>query len=317
MSLITTTAEMRSYLRMSLSEKEVSWLPFVAPATEKYIRPVLGDDLLEELEADYALDDNHDAELGMLLPYVQASLAKFTLFLAIPNLDLTISEGGFTVTSTPQQAPASRERVLALQESLEKQGWDAIETLLRFLEENCDNYESIYQTWKTSDAYTLAIRNLVNSAREFDKIFSIGQSRILFNRYRNAMDDADLLNIKRTISADMFDALMTEIRSGTISAENEKILPLLQRAEVLFAVADSPDKSKYEGIGVEINTTFLRNDIDMAKYKAGQYLSDALSIMKATPDDYPEYRDSDLYQTAETRFENDKKNAIFVFGGTH
>lgn len=312
MALITTTTEMRNYLRMDLSEKEASWLPFVGPATEKYIRQVLGDVLLAALEVDY-ITDNHNAELAALLPYVQAPLAKFTLLLAVPNLDLNISEGGFTVRSTPQQAPASRERVIALQESLEKQGWDAIETLLRFLEENVDDYS----TWEASDAYTMAIRNLVNSAREFDKIYNIGQSRILFNRFRNNLDDVDLLIIKRAISAAMFDALMTEIKAGSISTANQKILPLLQRAEVYYAIAENPDKSKYEGIGVEINTTFMRNDTDIAKYKAGQYLSDALAIMKAASDDYPEYRDSAEYLAPVTRFENEETNGIFVFGGTY
>ncbi len=316
MALITLTTEMREYLRIDLSEKEVSWASFVGPATEKYIRPVLGDNLLEDLEADY-IAATHDAQLVALLPKVQLPLAKFTLLLAVPNLDLNVSEGGFTVRSTPQQAPASRERVLAFQESLEKQGWDAIEVLLRYLEDNAGDYESALGTWLTSDAYTLAIRNLVNSAKEFDKIYSIDQSRILFNQYRNILDDVDLLIIKRAISADMFDALMAEIKAGSISTKNQKILPLLQRAEVLFAVSENPDKSKYEGIGVEINTTFMKRDLEALKYKASQYLSDALVIMKATPDDYPEYRDSDEYNAAEDRFENDTDNGFFVFGGTY
>jgi hypothetical protein len=309
MALIKTTAELRGFLRVDLSEKEASWQPFVAPAMEKYIRPVLGDALLEELDAYYEEGDT-DAELGALLPYVQEALAKFTLFLAVPNLDLNISEGGFTVRSTPQQAPASRERVLALQASLEQQGWDAIESLLRFLETNIDDYAS----WETSDAYTLAIRNLVNSAMVFDNIYNIGQSRLKFNSYRSSLDDADLLQIIPTISQDMFDALMVEIKAADISEENQKILPLLQRAEVFYAVAERLDKSKYEGIGVEINTQFMRRDVEEFKFKAQRYLEEAMAIMKAAPDDYPEYSDSDKYQEAVDRFENDEDNGVFIFG---
>ena len=310
MALIKTTVEMRTYLRMSLSEKEASWQPYVGPATDKYIRPVLGDVLLDALNADYNAA-THDADLVALLPYVQGALAKFTLLMAVPNLDLNISEGGFTVISSPNVAPASRERVNALMASLLEQGWDAIEILLRFLEENINDYAS----WETSDAYTLAIRNLVNSAVDFDKIFHIMQSRILFNRFRNSLDDVDNLIIKRNISADMFDALMADIRAGVISAENQKILPLLKRAEVFYAISENIDKSKCEGVGVEINNQFLKLDMDLMKYKARQYLDDALVIMKATPDDYPEYRDSAQYQVAVTRFENDADRKIFVFGG--
>ncbi len=300
---------MRKYLRMSLSEKEASWEPFVSPATEKYIRSVLGDVLLDALQDDYDGND-HDDDLAALLPIVQAPLAKFTLLLAIPNLDLNISEGGFTVNSTSSQSPASRERVLALQASLESQGWDLIETLLRFLEENINSYAS----WETSDAYTLAIRNLVNSATDFDKIYPIAQSRLLFNQYRSIMDDVDMLLIKRTISTEMFGALMDEIKTGSLTEENKKILPFLQRAEVFAAVSENLDKSKYEGVGVEINTQFMNRDLVQLKFKAQQYLDEALSIMKASPDDYPEYRDSDKYQAVETRYENTIEKKVYVFG---
>jgi hypothetical protein len=310
MALIKTTAEMRKYLRMALSEKEASWEPFVGPAAEKYLKPVLGDLLMDALQTDYDLSTGHDEDMEALLPFVQAPLAKFTLLLAVPNLDLNISEGGFTVNSTSSQSPASRERVLALQASLEQQGWDLIETLLRFLEENIN----LYASWETSGAYTLAIRNLVNSAVDFDRIFPISGSRILFNRYRNNLDDVDLLVIKRTISAEMFDALMAEIKAGSVSAANEKILPLLQRAEVLTAVSENLDKSKYEGVGVEINTQFMRTDMTQLKYKAQQYLDEAMAIMKKTPDDYPEYRDSDKYTAVESRFVNEKDKGIYVFG---
>jgi len=303
---------MRKYLRISLSEKEASWEPWIQPATDKYIRPILGDVLLAELDDDYNAE-SHEDELETLLPYVQAPLAKFIMFLAVPNLDLQVSEGGFTVNNTQSQSPASRERVLAFQSSLEGQGWDAIETLLRFLESNIDDYP----TWETSDQYTLAIRNLVNSAETFDKYYGIDKSRLVFNRYRAVMDSVDLLVIKPAISENMFDVIMAEIKAGSVSTSNAKVLPLLQGAEVFGALAENMDKAKYEGVGVEINTKFFQQDQEKYRLQSVRYLNAAIDVMRNSPDDYPEYRDSDSYQTAVEPFENDEENGVFVFGSTY
>lgn len=312
--LLKTTIEVRNYLKIDIAEKEASWLPYVPDATEKYIRPWLGDDMLETL-TEYYNDESPtpDEALDALLPYVQRALARFTFLLAAPHLDVNVQEGGFTVRSNQNSAPASRERVNAFMASLAEQGWDAIEQMLKFLEDNASDYDD----WTGSDAYSLSLRNFINSAAEFNKYVDIKLSRLAFAQFRNIMDDIEILRIEAAISKEQSDAIKAEIVSGDISEETQAILPYLKRAVANFTMANiniPVDTSQYQ---YSFHFTILADK--RAEYaKNGElFLGKALEIMDETPTDYPEYEASDQYDAERTnyaKFENAAANNIFVFG---
>jgi hypothetical protein len=312
MSLIKTITEFKKFVRLQGTIPDETIIVAVPDAQEKYLRNILGDELLADLDLWYNLEDSEVVEAySKLLPYVQRALARFTLFVVSPELDVQISGSGIGVVSNSNLAPASSDRVAKFDKNNELRGWDNVETLLKFLEDNAGDYPE----WVSSEAYTLAIRNLVNSAIDFDRIFSIKQSRLVFNNYRPVMDDIDLLRIKPVISTEMFDKLLNEIKSGNISTANKLILPLLQRAEVFFAAVDKLDKSNYDGVGVQVNLTLLQRDIENYGRKAESFLSQALSIMSKNIDDYPEYRDSVIFDQTTADFVNKSENTIYVFGG--
>jgi hypothetical protein len=312
MSLIKTIDEFKKFVRIQGTISVDTIIVAVPDAQEKYLRKILGDELLDDLDVWYNLTTPPTvAVYSALLPHVQRALARFTLFVVSPELDVNVTSSGIGVVMTPQLAPASSDRVAKFDKNNELRGWDNVETLIKFLE----THASDYPEWVASEAYTLGIRNLVNSAAEFDRIFAINQSRLTFNNYRPVMDDIDLLRIKPAISDAMFDKLITEIKANTVSIANKKILPLLQRAEVYFSIIEKLDKSNYDGVGVQINLTMLQRDIDSFTRKAESFLSQVLTIMKANIADYPEYRDSGIFDQSTTQFANKLENKIYVFGG--
>ena len=315
MALIKTVAEFKEYVRIAGTISLETLMASIPDAQEKYIRPILGDDLLDALDEYYNDDDATDDEaFEALIPCVQRPLARFTLLIASPEIDVTVTDSGIAVIMNQNLAPASSDRVKKYDHSNEKRAWDNIETLIRFLEAN----ESDYDTWVDSSAYTLAKRNLVNSALEFDAILNIDKSSLYFSRIRSLLDDADLLFIKPSISAELFATILEEVQAGDISAEIEAILPYLQRAEVFYAAGEGIDSSKYENAG--LSQIFLERDMAMYSRKAEQYLGEARKIIDLNPDDYPDYRDSDVYvglnddsETDYTVFDNtDEDNHIFV-----
>lgn len=312
MSLIKTIDEFQKYVRVQGTVSIDTMMAAVPDAQEKYLRNTLGDELLNDLELWYNLDPNPVVPAyTALLPHVQRALARLSLFVVSPELDVQVTNSGIAIISNTNLAPASSDRVAKFDKNNELRGWDNVETLIRFLEDHADDYPE----WTASEAYTLAIRNLVNSATEFDRIFSINKSRLVFNNYRPVMDDVDLLRIKPVISEAMFDKLVTEIKAGTISAANKNILPLLQRAEVYFTAVDKLDRANYDGVGVQVNLTMLQRDVDNYTKKGEAYLSQAITIMNKNIDSYPEYRDSGIYDASGSSFENKQENTIYVFGG--
>jgi len=315
MALLKTTEEIRQYLKVDISEKESSFLPYIPDATQKYIKPYLGSDQLTELDEYYNDSEvEEDPLLDNLLTHVQRALAKFTFLMAAPNLDLNVSEGGFTVRSTQNQAPASRERVDRFMQSLERQAWDNIEMLLAFLEEN----KGDYPLWVESDAYTMAMRNFINSAGEFDSLVPIDRSRLAFMQLRPIMDNIELTEIEPNISIELCTAIKEQMLSGELSEANEKILPDIKRSVANLTFGNINLRDTTGSMETQYSHHMIFNQEKREEYKRlGKWcLGEVIKIIEASPDDYPEYVESGLYDPASTPYENTEDSGLFVAGAT-
>jgi hypothetical protein len=304
--LFKTIDDVKLYIKVNGTVDIRNLEPFGNDAQEKYLRPFLGATLFTELTT--YTDDNEAVPewnsitpedvknyLEQLLPFAKNALAKFIFVLSSPITDLQITDGGFQVIMNQNMAPASAERVKKFTEGLEVQGYDCIETMLRFLEAKVDQYPS----WKSSEAYTRELRNFINSAEEFNKYVNIGSSRLTFLRWRNTIDNVEILQVDPVISPDLASKIRLQIQEKEVSDANKKILPYLCRAVANFAASVELQDPKFERLGEH-------------------YLGEARKIMDASVDDYPEYKASTAYSTTRTSYapyENSSDTGFFVFGG--
>ncbi len=305
MSIIKTTADLKKYLPVTGTFNIENILPFVDDAQEKYMRRYLGPTLLQELNA-FVVSGTKPVWAGIsevlvtsyinkLLPLAQNSVSAFAFYLATPTLDVKITDSGFAVISNNSTlVPASAERVKKFRESIEETGFARVETMLLFLEEN----KSSYPSWTSSEACTLSGRNLVNSTEVFDSILDINQSRLTFQKLRPELDNVEILQIEPVISKALADVLREEIRTDELSDDNKKVIIPLRKAVVYLTAGNAID-AKYTARGT-------------------QYLAEVKKILDKNPELYPEYRDSECYDSTKTtysQFENLEENKLFVFGG--
>ena len=291
--MLITTEQAKDHLKINATLNEATFAPFIPDAEKKYVKPFIGKELFALLDT-WAIgqDAEENPELAALYPYVVAVVSRGTMFIASPHMDLNIGESGFSVTSTQNLSPASRERVKDYKESLEDLTWSNVESLLQFLEENKIDYPD----WVASDAYTLQVRNLINSAVQFDKEVDIDQSRLTFQKLRKHMDNVEEIRVKTLISPELFNYLIAKIKNGTDLSTNESKL-------------------------VEHLRTFVANEVaskhldrDTA-YVAQYHYNEARTLINKYPDDFPLYRDSDYYDGAQPFFsdyENSDESAIFL-----
>lgn len=290
MALLKTIDEIKKYLAVNITADFNSILPYINQATEKYLKDILGEDLLDELQ-DYFDAGSMPAEYEQLLEKTQMPLVNFAFFLAVSNLNLQITGAGFVVTANQNQTPASQTRTDALKADLESAGYDGIETLLRFLEVNDDQFT----LWVGSEAYTEHFRFFVKDADDFHKEVNIGSSRRRFLEMRQTIKNVETLQIIPVISQELTDVIKTQIKNGNVSTANSKILTHLKSAVANLVAARDIDK-KFELIG-------------------DHYLAEVKRIIDGAPDDYPEYRDSDCYDADKTGYsiyENEEDNPTFV-----
>jgi len=291
--MLITTEQAKDHLKINATLNEATFAPFIPDAEKKYVKPFIGKELFALLDT-WAIgqDAEENPELAALYPYVVAVVSRGTMFIASPHMDLNIGESGFSVTSTQNLSPASRERVKDYKESLEDLTWSNVESLLQFLEENKIDYPD----WVASDAYTMQVRNLINSAVQFDKEVDIDQSRLTFQKLRKHMDNVEEMRVKTLISPELFNYLIGKIKNGTDLFTNESKL-------------------------VEHLRTFVANEVaskhldrDTA-YVAQYHYNEARTLINKYPDDFPLYRDSDYYDGAQPFFsdyENSDESAIFL-----
>lgn len=292
MSLIKDINEVKEFLPVDISTQDKTITPYKKPAEEHVIR-ILGKDQFEELDDYHNFSDEAVVELDALLPYAQRPTVNFAFFLGLSMLNVSIGENGIAVISNSNLAPASKQRTDELKSDLEKAAYDALESLLEFLEENIDDYP----LWEASDAYAYQYAFLITSARRFDELLRINRSRLTFLNWRPTMADVEFLQIHPRVSKEFCEELKGEIKSGSVSEDNQVVLPLLQKA-LAYLTASIELDPKYENRGQS-------------------YLMEAKRIMDAAPDDYPTYKASTAYvatQTSYQRYENTEESNFFVTG---
>jgi hypothetical protein len=132
-------------------------------------------------------------------------------------------------------------------------------------------------------------------------------------------------DIKPSISEELFDKLISEAKKTEMGAAYEKIYKLLRHALANLTFAKSLDYLSnaiyaesillHYSAGNSERIETLRKDL----YTTGiGYLNKARGIVLGNPDDYPEFKASDLYDSEITQvqpdYENDEDSHIAAFG---
>jgi hypothetical protein len=204
-------------------------------------------------------------EVEQAFRFAQAVVAYKAYADGVPHFDLVETESGFAIVSTEKLAPASQQRVAALQAGMYKKLSEAIEAFLEYLEDAT----TLHDEWKGSPTYTLLSDTYIVTLREFIRFVQYTGPRLEFVALKPLMLNAIHLKIEPVISAELSEEIIEELRDGDMSIPNEDII-----SDLRFAFA---------------NFTLGFNEIGQA------YLMRVSKKLYANPDDYPAFRDSDLY----------------------
>lgn len=216
---------------------------------------------------------------------VEAYIYRRAAYEAIPSLDLILTDSGFAVVSNQNLAPASRERVAALRESLRQQASDARDLLLI----------SLYQdeTWRETDQCRQLRETLLWCA-------------MLARRYGLTATDGRELYAQEhaAIYPDILAA--TEACTQLISAEQMQYLLLHQ---------DDPDEIPE----IKILTEHCRKYIAAAAKgnKSAQHLlgTQIQRFINNNEEALTAYRNSSQYRANHAkRYENKTDDPTFFFG---
>ena len=216
---------------------------------------------------------------------VEAYIYRSAAHEAIPILDLILTDSGFAVVSNQNLAPASRERVAALRESLRQQASDARDLLLLSL---CND-----ATWRETEQCRQLRDTLLWCA--------------MLSR-RHGLTTTDGREIYAQEHAAIYPSIQaaTEACTQLISAEQMQYLLLHQDDP-----AESPE--------IKILTEHCRNYISAAAKgnKSAQHLlgTQIQRFINNNEEALTAYRNSSQYRANHAkRYENKKEDPTFFFG---
>lgn len=272
--LIPNIATLKLFIPTIVGEDFKKYSAFSESAEQWMEKEITGKDLYNKLiappvdlpEDATEIQKAEAAELAKAVNFAQAVVAYKTYADGIPHFDLVETESGFAIVSTEKLAPASQQRVAALQTGMYRKLSEEIEAFLEYLEDTT----SLHDEWKGSPTYTLLSDIYIVTLREFCRFVQYAGNRLDFVALKPLMLNAIHLKIEPVISAELSEVIIEELRDDDLSIANEDII-----SDLRFAFA---------------NFTLGFNEIGQA------YLMRVSKKLYANPDDYPAFRDSDIYK---------------------
>ena len=307
--LIATIDEFKQHVGLNESTDEDYFAllqPDLLLAEHDHLRPALGSDFFDEL-----LDDTTEVatELRRLLAFSLANLAMVS-FLDVAQVQ--ISGSGVQIISTEREKTAFQWQIDRLQANLCRKGFNGLEKALAYLERHATDFP----TWAASETAQRGRAHFLASAAAFSAYYNISNARLTFQALASLLRKTESFRLLPALGEDFFEELKQQLRTDTLTAENEQLLGEYVRpalAHLTMAQAIGELGFSLNGQALELNvyrpddangkesdpglTQLLDQKTAQALHDGERYLRRLVTHLNATASEtrYPTYFASPTY----------------------
>jgi len=290
--------EFKQYLPVNINLRFETVASHIALCEETYIHPLLGNALFERLVSYY---DEHPlldvvCEDKTLIEKVRFALVRLAIWKGYDVISANISDVGVSA-EVDKENRLYRYQEENIKKSLKNEGFDYLDNVLEYLEENSGEFPEFASSGYMLDSSQTLIRN----TRLFHDCYNIGGSRLVFLKMRQYIRDVELIELQHRVGVSFYQELLT---ADETEAKWKSILPYIRLYVVYSAVAAGigelhkipTDK------GLLFETTTMDGVQETPVYraqvqetrmnllqKAEQYLAAVIHTIKLHSDDYPNY----------------------------
>ena len=206
--------------------------PTIHSAAVKYLKPWLGS-YYNTVHDGYPYV-TPDAKKGLLSPYIQRTLAHFTMYEYSKVGGVQFSGAGLTRTETESQKTAYKYQENEYRAYMLDHAYEALDELLIYLEDNKIDHTA----WPDINR-AKSRAHFVNYAEEFRAVYSANISRQTYDVLRPLLTDIDLFAIRPILGDTLYDYIKAKILANTSYTDEEKeLIALLQKVETYFTVKE-------------------------------------------------------------------------------
>jgi hypothetical protein len=198
----------------------------------------------------------------------------------IPQLDLVLTPTGFGVVSNQNVAPASRDRVSALQDAIRNERDDSLDSIISMLLGN--------EAWASTVQAAKMVPSLMFLAEQVRDFAGMDGHRTDLVALRAKIGEAEQ-KITEVCSMEQYYTFIEHIRKGSCSPDEEKVILSARRA-----------------IGYHLNGLWggFKKELD--------YIS---NYLEGNLEQFKEYADSQVYKIKHyKRYENKREDPTYFFG---
>ena len=222
--------EVKGILPISASlEREKLW-PYLERVERKYIVPVLGAELYEDL-LKYHTDREAWSGSGIdaektegLIRLIRISELNLAFFTAFDIFSVIISSAGFQRSESENFKGLYKYQETNLKTLFAETGYDAIDDILTYLEDNIEYFPE----WEESATNQARLKSLIKDASTFNSICDIKNSRLTFLRLVPFMKQVVDMEIVKAIGTLLWTKLQAEMASANPDPKYIALVPKLR-----------------------------------------------------------------------------------------
>jgi hypothetical protein len=234
--LFRDIAEFRKYVGVNANMAFDLVEPFLANAEIIHIRPLLGDELYDEISVAYLNDTiNAESPEKTLLEHIQRTLANYAMYEGLPVLLTQLSNIGVKEVQSKDGSTAPvRQWVFEQQREQFINAADAAaEEMLRYLDSNRGDFE----TWTESAVFAAQHELVIRSAKELAQYVSTNGSRRIYLAILPFIRLAQEEYLLPLLGQALYDDIIDKIKAGT--EDTFEKMDILRRGVANMAIAKS------------------------------------------------------------------------------
>lgn len=235
-NLINNIADLKKHLTISANFDFNKILPYTKRAERKFIQSQIGYEQLQ-LICSHAIVADSQEPMDRVKFLLEEAAANYAFWLAVPFINLQISNFGIKTTETTQSENANWKDIADLKRSLLETASEAIDSALEIME----GATATFSTWRDSQYFTVFADFIVRHTQTFNTYFDIQNNRKTFlsiKPYMYEIEEQYLLPMLGKCTLDF-------VKTTSIVPEVLRVQELLKMATVALTVSKVATVGKF------------------------------------------------------------------------
>lgn len=248
MGLIKTINEWRNVMPLA-SEISVESLPKTDIVEQKYLLPILGQALYDELHTPYSSNQALTNAQSKLLAYCQGVIAPYAVIRSIALKQTTLGKGGLIVNETEKNPRPFRWQYNEYIQTLYDTAYEYFELLIMYLREN----RSTFSNWASSPYNAATNQHIIRDGADLQSVLSVDMPHRCFWAIKPLLDSHCVEYAVQSVGQAYYADLNGRLKADDVSKTGNEYINIVRKMQMAMA------RKAMKHAAIEMNIRFSAN----------------------------------------------------------